>query len=451
MLVRREFTEEEKERIAGLETEDIGLDELQKKVAESARVVAARVGLTEAPEPPKERTTRPRLRFGPKKPTAERKTTQEVPEISPDAPGRDVGSGMSLATGGYKSRAVDTRDFRKSPPVRWAWKGYIPEGTCVGLQGDQGLGKSLMAIDLSSRLISYSPMPNSLGEKTPGIGGKVGILSSEDTYEMIMYRCTEAGLREDQVVVLSAVNAPGGWKFPKDFEDLKKEIILHNIKCLVMDPILGFMEDNFNKTEVMRKFAEELATMASMLGVTVICLNHLNKAKDQSASQRSLGSQALSQVCRAVYVVGLNPEDTETTVLACSKINAAKKPLSLTYRVSERTVLVGGDEYGVGRIDWQDSSNLTADDIINVVATNTKKTFEAKNLASDFVVEFLRSGPKKASELEAAAKEVGISRTTLGRAKQNLEVISYRDENYGKNRITHVRLPGVTSHVPGPR
>jgi hypothetical protein len=61
-------------------------------------------------------------------------------------------------------------------PVRWLWRGRIPLGTITVLDGDPGLGKSLLALDLAARVTTGRDMPDT----TPGVDGGVVLLSAED-------------------------------------------------------------------------------------------------------------------------------------------------------------------------------------------------------------------------------------------------------------------------------
>src|SRR5438045_8710546 len=45
------------------------------------------------------------------------------------------------------------------PPVEWLWPGYLACGNLALLDGDPGLGKSLVTLDLTARLTSGRPFP----------------------------------------------------------------------------------------------------------------------------------------------------------------------------------------------------------------------------------------------------------------------------------------------------
>jgi 5S rRNA maturation endonuclease (ribonuclease M5) len=67
-------------------------------------------------------------------------------------------------------------DSVKSEPVEWLWRGRIPLGKLSVLDGDPGLGKSTIALDLAARVSQGQPMPDG----TQGLQGGTVLLSMED-------------------------------------------------------------------------------------------------------------------------------------------------------------------------------------------------------------------------------------------------------------------------------
>ena len=61
--------------------------------------------------------------------------------------------------------------------VKWLWKNRIPNGKLVSLSGNPGLGKTLVLMDISSRVTTGADRPD--GERGGEPGGVV-ICSAED-------------------------------------------------------------------------------------------------------------------------------------------------------------------------------------------------------------------------------------------------------------------------------
>ncbi|PYT27616.1 MAG: hypothetical protein DMG58_20010 [Acidobacteria bacterium] len=64
----------------------------------------------------------------------------------------------------------------KPEHVEWLWDGRIPLGKITILDGDPGLGKSALTLDIAARITTGSPMPDG----SPGVDGGVVVLNAED-------------------------------------------------------------------------------------------------------------------------------------------------------------------------------------------------------------------------------------------------------------------------------
>ena len=63
--------------------------------------------------------------------------------------------------------------------IEWLWHGRIPLGKITLLDGDPGMGKSLLAINIAACVSTGHPMP----DDTPGIQGGVILIAPEDSAE----------------------------------------------------------------------------------------------------------------------------------------------------------------------------------------------------------------------------------------------------------------------------
>src|SRR5436305_13768242 len=65
----------------------------------------------------------------------------------------------------------------RSEPVRWLWGPYLPRGKLALLDGDPGVGKSLITVDLAARLSRGGPLPDGTPAGRPHL---TLLLSAED-------------------------------------------------------------------------------------------------------------------------------------------------------------------------------------------------------------------------------------------------------------------------------
>ena len=48
----------------------------------------------------------------------------------------------------------------RAASIRWLWKPFLPRGKLAVLDGDPGMGKSMLTIDLAARLSRGGPLPD---------------------------------------------------------------------------------------------------------------------------------------------------------------------------------------------------------------------------------------------------------------------------------------------------
>src|SRR3954467_2613191 len=85
--------------------------------------------------------------------------------------------------------------------TRWLWEPYLARGKLALLDGDPGVGKSLLTIDLAARLSRGLQLPNGAPSGRPHV---TLLLSGEDGPDTIRPRAEAAGADLDRLVALSA-------------------------------------------------------------------------------------------------------------------------------------------------------------------------------------------------------------------------------------------------------
>src|SRR5947208_16071490 len=77
-------------------------------------------------------------------------------------------------------------------PIDWLWEPYLARGSLAILDGDPGVGKSFVSLDLAARVTTGRPMP--LSTSPPAAPGGVMVVSAEDPIEdVILPRFRAAG------------------------------------------------------------------------------------------------------------------------------------------------------------------------------------------------------------------------------------------------------------------
>src|SRR5690349_12341062 len=99
---------------------------------------------------------------------------RDLPPLFPPGEAMSSSPGIDLST---RLRPVSDLALRS---VEWLWPGRLPLGKLAIFEGDPGLGKSVVTLELCARLSAARPLPD--GSQGPGAVSSV-VLSNEDNAE----------------------------------------------------------------------------------------------------------------------------------------------------------------------------------------------------------------------------------------------------------------------------
>jgi hypothetical protein len=135
-------------------------------------------------------------------------------------------------------------------PVDWLWEGRVPCGALTVLDGDPGLGKSTITLDLAARVSrGYAMPPDGGKDGTPP--ANVVILSAEDDpARTIRPRLEAAGADLDRVQIVEGISTGGdGDRFPilpYDLVALEQFIAVIRARLAIVDPFMAYLGDGID-------------------------------------------------------------------------------------------------------------------------------------------------------------------------------------------------------------
>jgi hypothetical protein len=338
--------------------------------------------------------------------------------------------------------------------IDWLWPGWFALGKLALLDGDPGLGKSLVALDLCARLSTGQPFPDG----SPGSGrGCSVVLEGEDGGEdTVKPRLAAQGADLDRVFVLRPKRAAGmPLLFPSGVNRLASAVQHVRARLVVIEPFLAFLDPGIasGSDQSVRRALLPLARLAQRYRYAILMIRHLTKTSRTSALYRGGGSIGLIGACRSAGLIAPDPLDPNRRVLAQVKNNLAPKQLSLGYELVVREpVAATGAGLGPGNgatpagtppsrsptVCWLGPSPWSADELL---ARQRPPRVAPRDRAREFLSAVLQAGPRTSRDIWTGALAQHLTAATLRRAKADLEIRSQRVWAAGR-RLCYWLLPG---------
>jgi len=305
--------------------------------------------------------------------------------------------------------------------VEWLWPERIPLGKLTVLDGDPGLGKSAMTLDIAARVSAGLELPD--GEMCEPSG--VLLMSAEDGLaDTIRPRLDAADADTKRILALTTkIDAQGTEQMvsiPEDLPLIEHEIERIGARLVVLDPLMAFLsgDTNSHKDQDVRRALAPLAALAQRTGAAILIVRHLNKTSGGNTLYRGGGSIGIIGAARSGLVVAEDPEDPERRILAHNKQNLCKPSASLVFTIETASS-------GAACVVWHGQSELNASQILRAPVDEEEKS--ALSEAKEFLLDELKDGPMTARQVKKNARDADIADRTLKRAKAELRVGSNKE------------------------
>ncbi|MEO8953472.1 MAG: AAA family ATPase, partial [Ktedonobacteraceae bacterium] len=174
--------------------------------------------------------------------------------------------------------------------VHWLWEKRITLGKLTILDGDPGMGKSLLAIALAASVSTGHPMPDG----TPVTqGGVILIAPEDDASDTLKPRLAAANGNPSHVLLLNTVESLDEKKrrvidrpfsLSTDLAVLEAAMKRTNARLVVLDPlmaVLGHSIDSSRDQDIRAVFTP-LSQLAERTNCAILIIRHLSKGTSES-------------------------------------------------------------------------------------------------------------------------------------------------------------------------
>lgn len=316
-------------------------------------------------------------------------------------------------------------------PLDWLWGGYIPRGKLTLLEGDPGVGKSTVCLDIAARVTQGREMPDGWSRAGEPPQNVLVLAGEDDMADTIRPRLEAAGGDAARLWQRSYVLERWAPR-PPSLDDLV--ILTEDFRRLapalvIVDPLVLFLPPDTatNNDMQVRQALGPLQQLAAESGAAILAVRHLRKQETRKAVHAGGGSIGFAAAARSMLLCGPAPDDEETRtfLLARGKSNYAGPAATLRYAIEECK--------GSTRIRWLGESEISADELVSHTSPEARRGGGPDAL--QFLLESLADGPRQAIELAEEAGLAGISRSALYRARKKAPVHQSRD-GYGAGSVS---------------
>lgn len=325
---------------------------------------------------------------------------------------------------------VEMRDVEPKA-VSWVWPGWIPAGMLVCVDGDGGVGKSSVMIDVMARITRGDAMPDGSRPTAwpQGEPQNVLLICCEDALaETIRPRIDAAGGDVTRFKFLEEVCDPKtaevrSVEFPRDLDTIAAVVADNDIRLVCIDPVLAFLgaENDYSRDQDVRRAVGRLKRIAEEKGCAFVYVRHWNKGSQGSkASYRGGGSLAWSNLARCQVIVGHSPDREGCGEWHNPKNNLAPRQQGLVYRATPVAS-------GVTRIEWLGRSDRSPDEVSNGKIDEDRVVVAAiPDSCAEWLRKFLADGPVAADEVRREAQSMGYGQGQLLEAQRETGAESYQ-------------------------
>lgn len=310
----------------------------------------------------------------------------------------------------------------KAEKISWLWKPFIAFGAFTIIDGEEGIGKSLLTLAVGCAVACGKGVDTIEGfEMTEAAPANVLLLSAEESLSFVvkprllaMYAPCER---------FTAIDEP--FTFNRDgFLRLEMAIAEFAPALVIIDPLFSYTgETKLNDDNSIRLVTGELIRIAEKYNCAIVGVRHIGKSKGfgeaRAAGLNGVGWRASA---RSALLVGKDPNTGELAVCQNKNNLAPKSQKSFGFKIETTVVEIEtGEQIEVGKFFWTGESQLTERQMLSTAKDDETRAEQSEAVA--FLQEILREGARPAKDVKREAVSIGLSEQNLRTARAKLNVV----------------------------
>jgi len=323
--------------------------------------------------------------------------------------------------------------------IHWLWHNRLACGMLNCFHGLPDAGKGYLSFNLASTVSTGGIFPDGASCEL----GTVLILGTEEHYGYAKRKLAAQGTNLYNVHYLSGYTDESGEhsitlintdKVREYCEWLEKSG-KPRVLLIIVDPLIQMLGCRSNDNSETQAVLTPVKELAEELDTCILFIHHDGKGERDSAAQRALGAQSIMGKMRTGFRVKSHADGTHS--VATSKFNIGMRPKAITFKIEQSPT-----DPEIGIVRYLDTEgDFTAD-----TTPTTQDSTPSK--AARWLENFLLAGAVAVKEIYEYGDQEGFSKDKLKRAKNELQVVSKKVGNIGKNAHWIWFLPWHLTDIP---
>lgn len=301
--------------------------------------------------------------------------------------------------------------------VKWLYCPYVPRGKLTLCAAYPGTGKTYLLCYMTAcvstgrsffNLVPFSNEPE-----------KVIYLTAEDGIgDTIKKRMRICGADMRNIYTVTECKTQLLFN-SSEIEEYLKEV---RPALMIFDPFQAYIgsDVDMNAPNKTREQMGHITELAQKYDVAVVIICHFNKNGKGDAITRILGSTDIMGSCRSYIALGNVPGEDELKFMSHEKSSLERRGKTILFEIDPDN----------GGIVYKGENALTMDDYTAIRNKKRAKAAPAIEGAKEFLINNMPEGRRLAQELKNLAVANRISESSLKRARQELGIISQKENNF---------------------
>jgi len=324
----------------------------------------------------------------------------------------------------------------RSLTTHWLWKERVPMGEITLIAGRGGVGKSTMLARIAAD-ITTGNMDGSFFGKPKSV---LYVVNEDSLERTVKPRMVAAGAELSRIFFVSVPDS--NVILPRDCERMAEAARSVDAACVMLDPLSANLESIKGDTgSFMRTSMQAIQKMCIENNLAAIGLAHTRKAMTNNLMDAILGSTEMGNVCRSAMGVIADPEVENGYILSQEKSNLGNLNIdSYTYTIEPFSFTEDGNFISTSFIKITGTTKVKTSDVL---AESSLSDGGQMTDAKKFLKDLLESqGKTNAKDAKTAARQEGISESSLHRARKSLDVVVERS-GFGRDLVSYWSLPKI--------